>query len=83
MTEQSHQLYTEESEKNIGLVSKFEDMFDGAWGTWNTTPLYLYLLHFTLNTTPPPDRKPSPKHAAAVDMASSGKSNKFSEWNKR
>ena len=32
-----------------------------------------YLLHFTLNTTPPPSRKPFPNHAAAVAMASLGK----------
>ena len=25
------------------MISKFEDMFDGALGTWNTTPVYLEL----------------------------------------
>ena len=43
----------------------------------------MYLLHFSLNTTPPPARKPSPKHAAAVAITSSGKSNNFVRWNKR
>ena len=43
----------------------------------------IYLLHFSLNTTPPPARKPSPKHAAAVVIASSGESNNFVEWIKR
>ena len=38
-----------------------------------------YLLHFTLNTTPPPAQKPLPKHAAAVPMAPSEKSNNFVE----
>ena len=31
-----------------------------------------YLLHFTLNTTPPPVRVSSPNRAAAVAIASSG-----------
>ena len=43
----------------------------------------IYLLHFTLNTTPPPDHKPLPNHAAAVAMESSGKSNNFVDWNKQ
>ena len=32
-----------------------------------------YLLHFTLNTTPPPSRVSSPNRADAVAIASSGK----------
>ena len=45
--------------------------------------LFIYLLHFTLNTTPPPARVPSPNRAAAVAIASSGKQKIFVVWNKR
>ena len=45
--------------------------------------LKTYLLHFTLNTTPPPARVSSPNRAAAVSIASSGKQKIFVVWNKR
>ena len=52
----------------------------------NTTEIVMqfnYLRHFSLNKTPPPARKPSPKHAADVAITSPGESNNFVRWNRR
>ena len=47
-----------------------EEDFIGAQSTFHM--IESYLLHFTLNTTPPPGRVSSPNRAAAVAIASSG-----------
>ena len=43
----------------------------------------IYLIHFTLNTTPPPGRVSSPNRAAAVAIASSGEYKISVVWKKR
>ena len=39
MTEQYQHINTEECTILLSLLSKFEDMFEGALGTWNNTPV--------------------------------------------
>ena len=43
MTKRFQHLNTEERDRLIILFRKYEDLFDGTLGTWNTTPVYLEL----------------------------------------
>ena len=43
MTKQCQHLSTEEQEIILSLLRNFEDLFDGIFGTWNTTTVYLEL----------------------------------------
>ena len=43
MTEQCQHLNAKECEIILNLISKYEELFDGTLGTWNTTPLDLGL----------------------------------------
>ena len=43
MTEQCQHLTATESIILLHVLKKFKDLFDGALGTWKTTPLYLEL----------------------------------------
>ena len=42
-TEQCQHLSPIERESLLDLLNKFEDLFDGNLGTWNTTPVELEL----------------------------------------
>ena len=44
-TKQWQHLSTKELKKLLVMLQKFEDMFDGLLGTWNTTPVDLELKH--------------------------------------
>ena len=41
MTEQCQHLTATESHRLLHLINKFEDMFYGTLGTWNTAPVNL------------------------------------------
>ena len=62
----------------IGMFQFFQkSIFDPNTCTLQRAPIMgfvdvHYLLHFTLNTTPPPSRVSPPNRAAAVAIASSG-----------
>ena len=43
ITEQCRHLNTEERNKLLNLLRKYEEIFDSALGTWNTTPVDLDL----------------------------------------
>ena len=43
MTKQYQQLNTKELERLLNLLWKYEELFNGTLGTWNTTPVDLEL----------------------------------------
>ena len=43
MTEQFQHLNTKERKRLLNLLRKYEELFDGTLGTWNTTPVDLEL----------------------------------------
>ena len=43
MTKQCQHINAKERDRLLSLLSKYEDLFDGTLGTWNTTPVDLEL----------------------------------------
>ena len=43
MTEQFQHLNTKERKRLLNLLRKYEELFDGTLGKWNTTPVDLEL----------------------------------------
>ena len=64
MNKQCQHINTKESERLINLLRKYEDMFDGTPGTWNTTPVDLELRY----DAKPVCSRPYPVHRVHESM---------------